>query len=376
MGLLSFLGFGGKGDTSSLPPSPFDGECAGSCSDVEKSIEDLRELYRDNIDNVEVYQTLGNLFRSRKKYDRAIKVRRILSVRADLDQYTKGEVLKELGIDYKRSGDLISAVAVLEDAQNMVRDNRSVLLELAEARALLGEYVHAGDTYKSLGYVLDAAHCYVQAAKEQRAEGTGGGRKLLNKAIKVYPASPEAWIMSLCISYDAGDMNTLASQLDRGLEQVGSDMDFTLLEGLFAHDAAKRRVDTMHPTFAWRPDAELAKHVLPVVGKHEGDDVNLMWYAALMRAVLNAADGRRALEQLLEFDPGFWPARMELIALEAAEQSFTPEFHEQLKWFMESTKGINHFECKTCGHEEKDLFFICPNCNARHSIALRSHFMK
>jgi lipopolysaccharide biosynthesis regulator YciM len=344
---------------------------------VEKSIGDLRELYRDNIDNVEVYQTLGNLFRSRKKYARAIKVRQILSVRADLDQYTRGEVLKELGIDYKRSGDLLRSIAVLEDAQNMVRDNRSVLVELAEARAMLGEYVHAGDTYKSLGYRLDAAHCYVDAAKEKlEQERKSECRKLLHKAIKTYPASPEAWVLSLSLAYDDKDMHALATQLDRGLEQVGTDMDFTLLEGLLAHDAAKREQDKLHPTFAWRPDAETAKHLLPVLVKHEGEDVNLMWYAALMRSVLDTADGKRALERLLDFDPGFWPARMELIALEAAEQSFTAEFHEQLKWFLEATKGLKHFACKTCGHGEKELFFICPNCSARHSIALRAHFIK
>ena len=86
--------------------------------DTLGAIRALSEVVRNQPDGVETYLALGNLYRTRGDYERAIQVRRNIIVRQSLPDNTRAMAYYELGHDYKRSGFLDRALRAFNEARS------------------------------------------------------------------------------------------------------------------------------------------------------------------------------------------------------------------------------------------------------------------
>ena len=87
--------------------------------------------------------------------------------------------------------------------------------------------------------------------------------------------------------------------------------------------ALKSAVLEIEKPFQYRPDQSLAEAILPVLEKQE-PDLLLLFYAAWVSSGHDAALAKNQLEKTLVLNPGFWPARLELLALSMEDQPLSP----------------------------------------------------
>jgi len=342
--------------------------------DTIAAIGELSRVVKNNPDSVEIYLALGNLYRSQGEIERAVQIRSNLIVRPGLDKEFKLKALYELGRDYKRAGFLDRARTALEEAQSHAGKDQLILGELARLAADCGDHEQAAKLYGQLSHPLAEAHHLVQLSREHYAkENESLGKKALKKALEVYPACLEAWLVLLTREYDAGNKTKLRKNMADALSSVKPELSFVLLEGLLGHatkgklrEIAKSDVAALPPI-----ETELMLAVLDELDSRSGE-LLLHYYGAMILALC----GRRPeaniwLEKTLLLDPGFWPARLDLLGLSLEDQSLSPLFRNQLEFFISKARSVKRFVCSICGLKQGQLFFVCPRCGSWHSIAFR-----
>ena len=103
-------------------------------SDKRKAITLLSSIVKNDSEHINAYLQLGNLFRD-DETDRAIKIHQMLTVRQNLPEETKVEILKSLSLDYDKIGNLQKAKNEAEKILNIDKKNHwasSFLLSIAE----------------------------------------------------------------------------------------------------------------------------------------------------------------------------------------------------------------------------------------------------
>lgn len=361
-----------NGKSSSTNGSLFPLELGDSLSDRDTlaAIGELSRVVKNNSDSVETYLALGNLYRSQGELERAIQIRQNLIIRPGLDNDFKGRAYLELGKDYKRAGFMDRSLVALEEAQKLCGKDPRIILELVDLAAKTNEFQTAAKHCATLKFPLGQAHYLVMHARFLLADPTDQNRdearKWLNKAIKIYSPSPEAWLEYLLLEYDRGDWKRFTKRLDTGLQNVPRELRFVLLEGLLQHGLKGDPGDQenhVHP--------EACARALGCIEPYT-DDLLLYYYGALLH--LQAKDSQQAktwLEKSLLLDPDFWPTRLEVLLLSLPEQSLNPVFSVQLEFFLKRAQQVKRFVCSQCGLKREQLFYVCPRCRSWHSIRFR-----
>lgn len=350
---------------------------AGAVSgDTQAAIAELSQVVRANPDAVEIYLALGNLYRSHGEIERAVQIRQSLIVRPGLDKEVQAKAWFELGRDFKRGGFLDRAMHAFEQARRLGGDSDAVMAELARLTADSGDHEQAARHYARLGNPVAEAHHLVRLATDRFADGQQAqGYKWLRKALKAHPGSLEAWIELMRQALAANNWREVGHHLARALDSVQPDQRFVLLEGLL--EAAKVRelgpgaAMQADKPFQYHPRRELTAVALPLLERHD-DDLLLQFYAAWMLYGDAPEASRRWLERTLVLNPGFWPARLELLALDTQGQELGQSFRTQLDFFVHRARELKRFVCRRCGLKREQLFFLCPRCKSWHSIKYRT----
>lgn len=335
--------------------------------DTMTAISQLSQVIKNNQDSVETYMALGNLYRAQGDIENAITVRQSLIVRPNLKPEFKARALYELGIDYKRGGFLGRAQNAFERAKELIGDDAAIIDELASLAAAEHDYQLSAQYYAQLSKPIHQAHFLVQQAKQDlKNKKSGKGSTWLNKALRVYPGSVEAWLEKMIRAYDLANWKGLADTFDKGLNRVEPHIRFILLEGLIQHLFQGR---TGQEIFTPLLNQEAGHEVIKVLKKQPADIV-LSYYGAWILLQLGSLDqAAKWLDQCIQLDAEFWPARLELLSLNMDHQDVNDEFKEQMIFFLKRARQIKKFICTRCGLKREHLFFVCPRCRSWHTIS-------
>jgi lipopolysaccharide biosynthesis regulator YciM len=366
--------------SSSTPFEPDHGVLQPT-QDTWAAIDELSQVVKNNPESVEIYLALGNLFRSQGEIERAVQIRNSLIVRHGLDPALKARAWYQLGRDFRRGGLLDRALSAFEQARNLAGDKPSILLEMARLAADSGEFEAAADYYQTLDRPLEQAHYLVMQARELRGNGDPTsitkGRRLIQRALKVYAASVEAWIELVVHVFLGGNQQEFSAIIAEGLHRVEPPLRFLLLEGLIQVCPPREQTEWL-PTDEASETAMLGDHhrmLLSAVEAVEAcePDVVLMYYAAWMLLLCGLESQARVwLEKCLMLQHDFWLARVELFSLGRREQGLTPSFNAQLDYFIDRARGVKRFVCSACGLKRESIFYLCPKCSTWHSIVFRT----
>ena len=335
--------------------------------DTMTAISQLSQVVKNNQDSVETYMALGNLYRAQGDIENAITIRQSLIVRPNLKPEFKARALYELGIDYKRGGFLGRAQNAFARARELIGDDPAIIEELASLAAAEHDYQLSAQYYSQLSKPLHQAHFLVQQAKQDlKNKKTGKGDYWLNKALRVYPGSVEAWLEKMVRAYDLADWKSLADSFDRGLNRVEPHLKFILLEGLIQHLFQGR---TDQEIFTPLLNTEAGNELIKVL-KKQSEDIVLSYYGSWILLQLgNHEQAALWLDQCSQLDPEFWPARLELLSLSMEQQDVNETFKEQMVFFLKRARQIRKFICTRCGLKREHLFFVCPRCRSWHTIS-------
>ncbi|MNS78636.1 lipopolysaccharide assembly protein LapB [Variovorax boronicumulans] len=337
----------------------------------DQAIDAFIEAVQNDPDTQELHFALGNLFRRRGEYQRAVRVHEHLLGRGDLSRADRERAQHALAQDFLRAGLLDRAEAALQKLEGTRYENeaRLALLAIYERSR---EWAQAADVAQKLdesdqaSYSTRRAHHLCEQANERVAAGDlQGAGDLLTQARALAPQAPRPAI------------DTATLQLRNGEAAAA----FDTLEGL--SDTAPLAL----PLYA----ASLQKAA--VAAQREGEALALLQrrYAEspsidVLEALiaLGGTPARTASDAPAEEAPAPTPRdsyiahlahQPSLVAASrwlAGERFEHEQFHPQVQRALDqATRPLMRYRCAACGFEAHQYFWHCPGCQAWDSYPPR-----
>ena len=323
----------------------------------DQAIDAFIEAVQNDPDTSELHFALGNLFRRRGEYERAVRVHEHLMSRGDLTQPERERAQHALALDFLKAGLLDRAEAALRKLEGtpFEEEARLALLSIYERSR---DWVNATGIAARLGdssqgsFSTRHSHYLCEQASASIATGdTGRALTTLMEAVAMAPRSARPLI----------DLAKLQSQLGQG----------------------QNAFQTLRTLTTVAPQAlPLAANLLANVAQGSGEQQAAL---ALLKAGYAQAPSIDLIEAIVKLEKDSLSARnwyvthMEReISLVAASkwiagEKLEDEHHHTLvqRAMDQATKPLMRYRCAACGFEATQHFWHCPGCQAWDSYPMR-----
>lgn len=319
----------------------------------------------------ETYLALGALFRRTGDLSRAIRLHRNMLAGRGLAGAERGEIERELAEDYRRSGMLAEAAALLEPR---AAGDRAAAELLRDVRAEQGAWREAAALQAGLGASPDRlrAHLLAAAARAELAEAPSApaprppaeaaarAAEAAAEALEADPSCAAAWLARAEAAGAGGDARAALEALGRALE----------LE--------PRAAVLAWPAVARQPDQPGALALLRArAAAAPGDAALRMLEGRLLHRMGQPAEALAALRAALELDAsGEVTLALRELLREAVEQGGTgaeasgadlQARHEVV--VMALARRARAVRCGRCGAEAAARAWRCRRCGAFDSLS-------
>ena len=320
----------------------------------DQAIDAFIEAVQSDPDTSELHFALGNLFRRRGEYERAVRVHQHLLSRGDLQADDRHRAQHALALDYLKAGLLDRAEEALLKLEGTRFENQARLALLAnyersrdwEHAALIAQKLEDSNEGSFSGRL---AHYLCEQAADRQAKGnTEQAHSLYLRAITTAP--------------DAARPRIALAELQSAQGQ-SSNACATLLQAL---DATPAAVALMAPLLAqYAISSGQTNAVLERLKEAYAQTHSLDVLDAVVALEAQHADASRSPRDWyvhhLESEPSL-VAASKWIAGEKLEHE---QFHPQVQRALDhAVKPLTRYRCAACGFEAKLHFWQCPGCQA------------
>lgn len=323
----------------------------------DQAIDAFIEAVQGDPDTAELHFALGNLFRRRGDYDRAVRVHEHLLSRADISRKDRDRAQHALALDFLKAGLLDRAEASLHKLEGSAFEGEALL-------ALLGIYERSRDwpRAKEIAQKLEEveqgsfagrlSHYLCEEAElAQRAGDTAKAMGLLEEAVQRAPQLARGWM-------------ALSNQKALVGDAQGA---FEALRKLHTHApqglplAAGRLADLARQTGRQAEATQLLQ-----AGQARAPSIDITQALASLSEAPTEARARY-LEHL-EREPSLVITAQWL----AGETLSNPQAQERVKLSLEQASApLYRYRCAACGFEARQHFWQCPGCQAWDSYPAR-----
>jgi lipopolysaccharide biosynthesis regulator YciM len=327
----------------------------------DKAIDAFIEAVQNDPDTSELHFALGNLFRRRGEYDRAVRVHEHLLSRADLSGADRQRAQHGLALDFLKAGLLDRAEEALRKLEGTPYEGQARLARLAiyersrewpEAARVARLLENSGEA----NFAIRMAHYQCEQAREAVQQGDAvQALKLLTATVQATPdaARPRILLGQLLLSQGQAEQafETLSALFER------SDLAAPLAAASLAKAAqaaawSQRAMQLLETHYAKQPCIDVLEAITALEAhtpegaatSHQRYLVHLEKQASLMAAT------RWLTEESSQAHP--LPAPVQ----KALEQAIRP---------------LARYRCAACGFEAKEHFWHCPGCQAWDSYPPR-----
>ncbi|ACB33239.1 conserved hypothetical protein [Leptothrix cholodnii SP-6] len=339
-------------ETESSPRAYFKGLNLLLNEQQDKAIDAFIEAVQQDPGSTDLHFALGNLFRRRGEYERAVRVHQHLLARADLPTSERDRAQHALAQDYLKAGlfDRAEAAYKALEGTAFATDARLALLTLHESAR---DWKSAIEVARGLeataagSFAQRIAHYWCELCLEADAAGDGAAADAaLTKAREVAPQSARPLILSGQRLARAG-RHTEALGLWTALSTVHPEA-FSVIAGDYAAsaqvcqraDEALVRLKALHLA---APSADLLLAALSL----ESD----------------AAARRRMLVQHLKENQSLSAALKLLQDPAAAPDDDGGESLAMQQAVGKALRPLRRYHCAACGFEAQNYFWQCPGCH-------------
>jgi lipopolysaccharide biosynthesis regulator YciM len=325
----------------------------------DQAIDAFIEAVQHDPDTSELHFALGNLFRRRGEYERAVRVHQHLLSRGDLSKSDHDRAQHALALDYLKAGLLDRAEAALTQLEGTAHEAQAHL-------ALLSIYERSRDWAKAsvVAQKLSAAgqgsfqgrlaHYLCEEAESlDAAQQTQQVKDLLQQAIAAAPQAARARIALAKVQEQTGvaqeaynTLTGLASQVPAALPLIAPHL------ARLAHDlgGVPQTLALLEASYAHTPSLDVLNAIVSL-RTAQGETNTSNWFA-----------------KHLEREPSL-VAATQWIAHEKFEHE---QFHPQVQRALErAAKPLQRYRCAACGFEATQHFWQCPGCQAWDSYPAR-----
>jgi len=332
----------------------------------DQAIDAFIEAVQADPDTCELHFALGNLFRRRGEYHRAVRVHEHLLARGDLGAHDRARARYALAQDFVRAGLLDRAEQALRHLADsaFAADARLALLAIYERSRDWAQAAHIAAHMQQAGqgdFSARQAHYLCEQADALLAAGNGAqARDKLAQAAALAPHAARAhlalaqWQMQHGAPHQAlRHLRELAAQAPAALP-LGADLLCAVARAapplrarvqklLQAHYTHSPSLDVLRALAALDDDGAPPDPTAPPPGSSR-------WIAHLQHEPsLVAAERWLALAVL----PG------------------TPHQDAVQRALERAARPLNHYRCAACGFETRRHFWHCPGCQSWDSYPAR-----
>ncbi|MEY4364631.1 MAG: hypothetical protein RLZZ24_1983, partial [Pseudomonadota bacterium] len=323
------------------------------------AIDAFIEAVQHDPDTSELHFALGNLFRRRGEYERAVRVHQHLLSRDDLTDAERERAQHALALDYLKAGLLDRAEAALQLLEGTSYQTQAhlALLSIYERSR---DWVHAFEVARKLNdsgqgsFATRMAHYLCEQALALSAEqATQNAESLLQEAMQVAPQSarPRMALAHLYkqtqrpqAAYDC--LIDLLHVNPSALPLLAAPLSQLAIE-LQQIDAALNELEAAYSQFA---SLDVLQAIITLHAAR-GEQDNRQWYA---RHLQREASLVAATQWLAQSSPS------------------TDEVQPLVQRALEkAAKPLQRYRCAACGFEANQHFWQCPGCQAWDSYPPR-----
>lgn len=341
----------------------------------DQAIDAFIEAVQNDPDTSELHFALGNLFRRRGEFQRAVRVHEHLLSRDDLSPADQQRAQHALALDFLKAG-------VLDRAEDALRKLDGGPLETQSLIALLAIFERSSDWEQAAacarrlqatpgnnsGGEFDGrlAHYLCEQAITLRTSDEPAARKLLQRAMATAPNAPRPRIELAQWQAAAGEqsaafntLNALHKVAPVALPLVATQLA-RLAEAIDAHDEA---LELLHASYARTPSLDVLDAIVALEQATSAVPV------ATSAETVNSIDAPRNLYVAhLDRVPSLVAAARWLADEKIEHEQFRPQLQRTLE---RATRPLTRYRCVSCGFEASLHFWHCPGCQSWDSYSFR-----
>lgn len=177
---------------------------------ADKAIDLFIEVVRLDPETIELHHALGNLFRRRGQFDRAIRLHSFLVNRAELPEKERALAMAELALDYLKSGMYDRAESAYEQLSTFKGREVEALEALMHIYCTEHEWKKAVETAERLqksgkDLHVEISHYYCELANLARCtKDAARASEFVTSALQANPENPRAMSLAADLALDAG----------------------------------------------------------------------------------------------------------------------------------------------------------------------------
>lgn len=316
---------------------------------TDKAIDAFIEAVQHDPDTSELHFALGNLFRRRGEFERAVRVHQHLLQRADLAAADRERAQHALAQDYMKAG-------LFDRAEQAFRALEGTPFETEARLALLGLAERSRDwrTAAEVAALLEKsgtgsfanriAHYHCELSLEAEARGDAqGAEQLLDKAHACAPQSPRPLVQRAQRLARLGDHAAAWgawSELRQRSPEAYARMAAEVAACALAAGQAEAAVQSLAPLFDQQPGIDLLRALATLEGTPAGQSPRLM-------TLLREQPSLSAALELLDSPRADWTDEARQGVRDAVARAARPN---------------QRYRCAACGFEAQRHFWQCPGC--------------
>jgi lipopolysaccharide biosynthesis regulator YciM len=326
----------------------------------DQAIDAFIEAVQNDPDTTELHFSLGNLFRRRGEYNRAVRVHEHLLSRGDLSRADRERAQHALALDFLKAG-------LLDRAEDALRRLESSPFEAQARMALLAIYERSRDWPQATeiaqrmqaaqqgDFSTRQAHYLCEQALAQAARGeTAAAQALLAQAIAIAPRAPRARIELARLQQRTGDAAAALHTLLELPQAAPAALPLAaplLVETAQATGRAEQALALLQAHYQNMPSLDLLDAIV-----------------ALETGGSTPQDARGWYVRHLEKEPSLVAATKWLAGETLAHEQFHPQIQRALE---QAAKPLTRYRCAACGFEARQHFWQCPGCQTWDSYPAR-----
>jgi lipopolysaccharide biosynthesis regulator YciM len=324
----------------------------------DQAIDAFIQAVQLDPDTTELHFALGNLFRRRGEFERAVRVHEHLLARGDLSVYDQERAQQALTLDYLKAGLLDRAEEGFEKliSTRFKEQSQLALLSIYErtrdyANALLmandlegsgqGDFKNRQAHYLCEQAAISIVH---QDTKVEPEESQRKVRNLLQQAISIAPHHPRARIDLADFEHSLGQ-TSIALQIALELFESSPSSVPLICDRVINWARALGQV----------PKAQAA------LAAFYENSPSLDVLKALASLEPSTQKCQALLSQHLKKEPSLLVASWWLDLEKLEHETVRPALQQSLS---RATQPLNRYRCAACGFEAQKHFWQCPGCQA------------
>ncbi|RYX95274.1 MAG: lipopolysaccharide assembly protein LapB [Comamonadaceae bacterium] len=325
----------------------------------DQAIDAFIEAVQNDPDTSELHFALGNLFRRRGEYERAVRVHEHLMSRGDLTQPERDRAQHALALDFLKAGLLDRAEAALRKLEGTTYEEeaRLALLSIYERSR---DWTHATEIASKLDSASHGsfsgrqAHYLCEQAYAAVATGDSGkGIEILQQAHKLAPASARPLIELAKLQSQTGQQQAALDTLAK-LDQTAPHalpLAASLLANLAQNPALRDSASNLlRSNYGRMPSVDVME---AIAGLEKDPSAARQWYIRHLESETSLVAAAR------------W------IAGEPTAPETVPQHQLVQRSLDQAIKPLMRYRCAACGFEATQHFWHCPGCQAWDSYPAR-----